>query len=174
MQNAVCLWTVVIVSGKYRYYLDSFNTVPIVSILSRLFQYCPEGFNTVWTISILSRQFWNSPEGFNNARTVLNWLEKISIAKNSEKSILLTGWKLFTLYQSKTIFLFVMLPEVIYTFSICHEICLRTFLCIRALFRFLCLWAMLQFTVTVLIFPYTINASYYIYNHANTWLEIER
>ena len=53
-QNAVCLWTVVIVSGKYRNCPDSFNTVQTVSILSGRFQYFPDGLDTVQTLSILS------------------------------------------------------------------------------------------------------------------------
>ena len=54
------------VSGQFRLFLDSMDTVRTVSILSRWFQYClMNGFNTVRTVSILSRRFQCWPDCFN-------------------------------------------------------------------------------------------------------------
>ena len=50
--------TVLILSGRFQYCLDSFNSVWTISIVSKQFQYCPDYFN-VYTLPYCEEQ-WNS------------------------------------------------------------------------------------------------------------------
>ena len=141
-----------ILSGRFQYSPDGFNTVRTVSILSRRFQYCPDSFNTVRTVSIQSGRFPYCPDGFNTVWTV----SLLNFKVNDEHCIYALSIYAFACHiifntcgqrRSRR---FYMSRERITAFLTCHEKVdprtssgkkLRVKSCYPESFRFLCLWA---------------------------------